>query len=83
MLRDSEGIASELLAKLGAHADDVRRLVDVEIAKHAESHRLGRLDLSRAMRPHACSRLALKEMSDLGDEFLSVEHLLLGHDQRR
>ncbi|MCB1059435.1 MAG: ATP-dependent chaperone ClpB [Calditrichaeota bacterium] len=76
MLRDSEGIASEILAKLGKSADDIRRLVDIEIAKQPKvTGSVG----STYLAPES-SRLfetALKEMSDLGDEFLSVEHLLL------
>jgi len=76
MLRDSEGIAAEILGKLGKNADDVRRLVDVEIAKIPRvTGSVGSTYLS----PETSQLFerALKEMSDLGDEFLSVEHLLL------
>ncbi len=76
MLRDSEGITFEILAKLGKHGEDVRRLVTLEIAK--EPKVTGSVG-STYLAPET-SRLfenALKEMTDLGDEFLSVEHLLL------
>ncbi len=33
MLKDDEGIAADILAKLGARPDDVRRLVDVELSR--------------------------------------------------
>ncbi|MBL0060541.1 MAG: AAA family ATPase [bacterium] len=76
ILRDSEGIAFEILKKLDAHPEDVRRLVDIEIAKQPKvTGSVG----STYLAPET-SRLfedALKEMADLGDEFLSVEHLLL------
>ncbi len=76
MLRDGEGIVAEIFGKLGIKADDIRRLVDIEIAKMPRvTGSVG----STYLAPET-SRLfesALKEMSDLGDEFLSVEHLLL------
>lgn len=76
ILRDSEGIAFEILKKLDAHPEDVRRFVDIEIAKQPKvTGSVG----STYLAPET-SRLfedALKEMADLGDEFLSVEHLLL------
>lgn len=76
MLRDDEGIVAEIIGKLGLKAADIRRLVDIEIAKMPRvTGSVG----STYFAPET-SRLfesALKEMSDLGDEFLSVEHLLL------
>ncbi|MCL4304348.1 ATP-dependent chaperone ClpB [bacterium] len=76
MLRDDEGIVAEIIGKLGLKAADIRRLVDIEIAKMPRvTGSVG----STYLAPET-SRLfesALKEMSDLGDEFLSVEHLLL------
>jgi ATP-dependent Clp protease ATP-binding subunit ClpB len=76
ILRDSEGVAGEILAKLGARPDDVRRLVDVELKRlPVVSGSVGSTYLDPAT-----SKLfedALKEMSALTDEFLSVEHLLL------
>ncbi len=76
MLRDSEGIAAEILGKLGKNAGDVRRLVDVEIAKMPRvTGSVGSTYL--APETSQLFERALKEMSDLGDEFLSVEHLLL------
>ncbi|MBK6909831.1 MAG: ATP-dependent chaperone ClpB [bacterium] len=76
MLRDSEGIAAEILGKLGKNADDVRRLVDVEIATMPRvTGSVGSTYL--APETSQLFERALKEMSDLGDEFLSVEHLLL------
>lgn len=76
MLRDDEGIVAEIIGKLGLKAADIRRLVDIEIAKMPRvTGSVG----STYLAPET-SRLfesALKEMNDLGDEFLSVEHLLL------
>ena len=76
MLRDSEGVTSEILAKLGVRLDDARRIVDAELARiPVVTGAVGQTYLDSAT-----SRLfedALKEMSTLTDEFLSVEHLLL------
>jgi ATP-dependent Clp protease ATP-binding subunit ClpB len=76
MLKDSEGVASEILAKLGVRPDDMRRVVDIEIARlPVVSGQVGSTYLDPAT-----SKLfedALKEMTAMTDEFLSVEHLLL------
>ena len=76
MLRDTEGVTGEILAKLGVRPDDMRRLVELELKKQpVVSGSVGSTYLDPAT-----SRLfedALKEMSSLTDEFLSVEHLLL------
>jgi ATP-dependent Clp protease ATP-binding subunit ClpB len=76
MLKDSEGVASEILAKIGSRPDDARRVVAVELAKlPAVTGSVGATYLAPAT-----AKLfddALKEMSQLHDEFLSVEHLLL------
>ncbi|HEY3294151.1 MAG TPA: ATP-dependent chaperone ClpB [bacterium] len=76
MLKDSEGVAAEILAKLGVRPDDMRRVVDIELSRlPVVSGQVGNTYLDPAT-----SRLfedALKEMSALTDEFLSVEHLLL------
>jgi ATP-dependent Clp protease ATP-binding subunit ClpB len=77
MLLDADGIAREILAKLGKRPDDVARLVDVEVARQpVVTGSVGSTYLAPSM-----SKLfedALKEMAALHDEFLSVEHLLLG-----
>ncbi|MBI5060461.1 ATP-dependent chaperone ClpB [candidate division KSB1 bacterium] len=77
MLKDSEGIASEILAKIGSRPADTLRVVSVELAKlPAVTGSVGATYLAPAT-----AKLfddALKEMSQLHDEFLSVEHLLLG-----
>jgi len=76
MLRDAEGIAGEILAKLDVRPDDLRRLVEIELAKQPKlTGSVGQSYLAPST-----SKLfedALKEMSALTDEFLSVEHLLL------
>ncbi|MDD5088968.1 MAG: Clp protease N-terminal domain-containing protein, partial [bacterium] len=80
MLRDADGVAREILAKLSQRPDDVQRLVEIELAKlPMVSGSVGQTYLDPAT-----SRIfeaALKEMSALGDEFLSVEHLLLAMTQ--
>ena len=76
MLRDAEGIAAEILAKLDVRPDDLRRLVEIELNKQPKlTGSVGQTYLAPST-----SKLfeeALKEMSALTDEFLSVEHLLL------
>ncbi|RPH94440.1 ATP-dependent chaperone ClpB [candidate division KSB1 bacterium] len=76
MLRDEEGIASEIFGKLDVRPDDLRRLVEIELSKQAKvTGSVGQTYLAPAT-----SKLfedALQEMSALTDEFLSVEHLLL------
>lgn len=76
MLKDTEGIAREIIAKIGSRPDDVSRLVEVELSKiPTVTGSVGQTYLA-----NETSKLfedALKEMSHLTDEFLSVEHLLL------
>lgn len=76
MLKDTEGIAREIIAKIGSRPDDVARLVEVELSKiPTVTGSVGQTYLA-----NETSKLfedALKEMSHLTDEFLSVEHLLL------
>ena len=76
MLRDSEGVTGEILAKLGVRPDDLRRVVEVELKQQpVVSGSVG----STYLAPSSSKLFedALKEMSSLTDEFLSVEHLLL------
>ncbi len=76
MLRDPDGVAREIFAKLNARPDDVDRLVNIELTKQpVVSGALSQTYLAPAT--SSLLETALKEMSALGDEFLSVEHLLL------
>ncbi|MFZ5432689.1 MAG: ATP-dependent chaperone ClpB [Calditrichota bacterium] len=76
MLRDPDGVAREIFAKLSARPDDVDRLVNIELTKQpVVSGALSQTYLAPAT--SSLLETALKEMSALGDEFLSVEHLLL------
>ncbi len=76
MLKDEQGIAGEILAKIGARVGDVRRIVDIELAKQPQvSGAVGKTYLDQ--KTETLLDNALKEMSNLKDEFLSVEHLLL------
>ncbi|RQV96948.1 AAA family ATPase, partial [bacterium] len=76
ILKDSESIGSELFKKLGKRPDDLKRLAEIELAKQPKvTGSVGQTYL--AQETSQLFEDALKEMADLQDEFLSVEHLLL------
>ncbi|MDB5074329.1 MAG: chaperone clpB 1 [Chloroflexi bacterium] len=75
MLEQPDGLASAILRLANVNPDDLRRLTDAEIA------RLPRVSGDAQINPSPSFRSVIaraqREASKMGDEYVSVEHLLL------
>ena len=76
LLRDREGIAGSLIKKLGAPVDSIMRDLDNELSRLPKvTGGVGQVYLSQT--GNGLLEKALKEASQLKDQYISVEHLLL------
>jgi ATP-dependent Clp protease ATP-binding subunit ClpB len=77
MLEDPEGIVPDILQKIGLDPSQARQEVDGELARlpQVTGAGAGRTYVSQEL--NQVMEQALKEMSELQDEYVSVEHLLL------
>ena len=75
-LISEQGIPTEILGQLNANAQDIREAAEKDLAKipkvEVESDQVyASKELSK------CFKSAAKEAKDLGDEYISTEHLLI------
>jgi len=75
VLAQSEGIAGPLLERVGTSADEVRRRLDEELGRMPRAVGGSEPGLGREARDMLEAADALRK--DMGDDYLSVEHLLL------
>jgi ATP-dependent Clp protease ATP-binding subunit ClpB len=75
MLDDTEGLTIDILKELGSNIDRIRQMTDSELS------RLPAGTTSQIMPDMALNRIVLdaqNKADKMGDEYLSIEHLLLG-----
>jgi ATP-dependent Clp protease ATP-binding subunit ClpB len=75
LLDQSDGIVRPIIEKLGVGIDRLNRAVDEQVGR-LPTVEGGRLDLSSALSD--VLKQAKKEADELGDEYVSTEHVLLG-----
>ncbi len=84
MLEDSEGVATQVLEKLGADVGSIRQELERELdrlPKVTGSAPMGQDSIGQVYASSGLQqalRVAEEEAGRLGDEYVSVEHLLLG-----
>jgi len=75
LLREEQGVAARVLARLGVTLERVRQMVEDTIG-HEERHNIATLEL--APRTKRVLELAVDEARRLGHYYIGTEHLLLG-----
>ncbi len=78
LLADGEGVASQVLKRLDVNIEALRRDLEAEIDRYPKvsgATPLGQIYLSPALKD--AFEKAFREAEHLGDEFVSVEHLLV------
>jgi ATP-dependent Clp protease ATP-binding subunit ClpB len=75
-----EGIAGPILTRIGIEPALVRERLEGELGRLAQAHGGGEPGVSRALRDVLGS--AESQRADMGDEYLSVEHLMLAMSDR-
>jgi ATP-dependent Clp protease ATP-binding subunit ClpC len=75
LLREEQGVAAKVLARLGVTLERVRQMVEDTIG-HEERHNIATLEL--APRTKRVLELAVDEARRLGHYYIGTEHLLLG-----
>ncbi|MEK7770094.1 MAG: AAA family ATPase, partial [candidate division NC10 bacterium] len=81
LIQQQEGVVGPLLAKLGAHAEAIRRQVQAELDKLPKVRGGGRQYISPRL--EAVLNSAWDEAQRLKDEYCSAEHLLIGIAQEK
>ena len=81
LMQQQEGVVGPLLAKLGAHAEAIRRQVQAELDKLPKVRGGGRQYISPRL--EAVLNSAWDEAQRLKDEYCSAEHLLIGIAQEK
>jgi len=75
LLDQSEGVAPQILRKLGVNVEQVKQEVGSELGRLAKAH--GPVQLVLTQRLNQVFNIAQKEAERLKDEYVSTEHLLI------
>ena len=77
MLAENEGIAGAMLRKLGAAPNEIARQVTAAIAKLPSISGAGTGEAYISSRSRALLEHAFSEATNMKDEYVSIEHILL------